>query len=74
MKRPRPSVVEKIQAQPRVETADVQNLLVGARAGLRFMGGQDLVNVSLSIARVEAAFAPPAPAKPAEPATPPAQG
>ena len=39
-----------------LDTADISNLLFAARNGLRGLGGQDLVNVSLSIARVEAAL------------------
>lgn len=66
MKKPRPTVVEKIQAKqfvPQVDIADVRNLLAAARHGLRFLGGQDLVNVSLSVARCELLLNPaPAPA------------
>jgi hypothetical protein len=54
-------VVEKIQAQqaePRLDMKDVRNLIVAARHGLRFLGGQDLVNVSLSVARCEALLNP----------------
>jgi hypothetical protein len=53
VKRPRPTVVEKLQAQ-RVENTDLHNVLVAARLGLQALRGQDLVNVSLAMARIEA--------------------
>lgn len=68
MKKPRPSVVEKIQAKqapkPEVSTVDIQNVVVAARLALRQLSGADLVNVSTSIANIEAAFAPEKPAEP----------
>ncbi len=70
MKKQRPTVVQKIQAkqaQPQVDTSDIGNLIFAARNGLRGLAGQDLVNVSLSIARVEAAIQASQP-KPPEPA------
>lgn len=71
MKKPHATVVEKIQAkqaEPRLDNRDVMNLIVAARHGLRFLGGQDLVNVSLSVARCEAALSPaPAPTPKEEP-------
>lgn len=69
MKKPRPTVVEKIQAQQtvlKIAPVDIQNLVVAARLALPKLSGSDLINVSTSIANVEAAFAPPAPAPAAE--------
>lgn len=62
MKKPRPTVVEKIQAKQaefRVDTADIQRLVGAARLGLQHLGGDVLVNASLAVARVEAALAQP---------------
>jgi hypothetical protein len=68
-KRQRPTVVEKIQAkqaQPVLNPVDVQNVIVAARLAVGRMAGADLINVSTSIANIEAAYAPKEPAKPAE--------
>lgn len=71
MKKPRLSVVEKIQAKqskPELNTADISNVIVAARHGLRFLSGRDLVNVSLSIANIEALLMPQQPAPAEQPA------
>lgn len=71
MKQPRQTGIEKIREMqakakdPKIDTSEITNLLFGARHGLRALAGQDLVNVSLSIARVEAVLA--ASATPSEP-------
>jgi hypothetical protein len=52
-----------VSSEPRIDTADLSNLVIAARLGLQFLRGQDLVNVSLSIARTEQALTQ---AKPAE--------
>ncbi len=67
MKKPRPTVVENIQAKQAVQMAspiDIQNLLVAARRALPGLSGSDLINVSTSISNVEALFAPPKAAAP----------
>ncbi len=61
MKKPRPTVVENIQAKQsarQIQNVDLQNLVVAARLALRQLNGTDLVNVSTSIANIEALFAP----------------
>ena len=46
---------------PVLNQVDVQNVIVAARMALRGMAGADLVNVSTSIANIEAAYQPPKP-------------
>lgn len=70
MKKPRPTVIEKIQAQqaqPVLNPVDVQNVIVAARRALNGLAGRDLVNVCTSIANIEAAYAPKEQAPPAAP-------
>lgn len=75
-KKPRPTVVEKIAAKqaprPEINPTDIANVIVAARRGLGTLGGQDLVNVSTSIARLEAALAQISAPAAAPEATPPA--
>jgi hypothetical protein len=69
VKPPRPTVVEKIQAkqaQPVLNPVDVQNVVFAARRALSQLAGTDLLNVSVSIANIEQAYAPKAPAKSSE--------
>ncbi len=70
MKKPRPTVVENIQAKQAaqmINPVDLQNLVVAARRALSGLSGSDLINVSTSISNVEALFAPPKDAEPAKP-------
>jgi hypothetical protein len=79
VKRPRPTVVEKIKAKQaaaaptaQINPQDIANVLVAARRSLGGFQGVDLVNIAGSIANLEAALAALQP-KPAEkPAAPPA--
>lgn len=83
-KRPRLSVVEKIQAkqvevpQAQINPADIANVLFAAKHGLMHLGSHDRVNVSVSMANLEdalqkiAAAQNPAPAAPAPTEAPPA--
>ncbi len=87
MKKPRPTVVEKILAQKaaapppvQINPQDVGNVLIAARRGIGLMQGVDLVNVAASIANLDAvlaamqaAAAPPAPATPPAPPAEPAK-
>lgn len=76
MKRPRPTLVEKIQAKqaaPQVQTQDIANVIVAARRGLQTLSGADLVNVAASIANLEAALAPAQAPAPTTPPAPPAE-
>ena len=70
MNKPRPSTIEKIQAkqaQPILNPGDVQNVLIAARRALPQLAGPDLLNVSVSIANIERAYAPKDQPKPPEP-------
>jgi hypothetical protein len=64
MKRPRPTVVEKIQAQqqpaqPQILLEDVANLLQALRqGGLLALKGAEIAAVGASMGRLEAAIAP----------------
>jgi hypothetical protein len=71
-KRPRPTVIEKIQAKQaaaapsaQINPQDIANVLVAARRALGGFQGVDLVNIAGSIANLEAALAALRP-KPAE--------
>ncbi len=61
-KRPRLSVVEKIQAkqvevpQAAINPADIANVLFAAKHGLMHLGAHDRVNVSVSMANLEDAL------------------
>jgi hypothetical protein len=55
------------QAQPTINQADVLNVVFAARRMLPHLVSADLLNVSVSIANLEAAYAPKEPPKPAEP-------
>ncbi len=57
-RRPRPSVIEKIQAKqaaeaPQFTLDDLGNLVFAARRSVGAIGGQDMINVASSIARAE---------------------
>lgn len=58
MKPKKPNIMQRLkesETEPRIEATDVANLCVALRrGGLLAMQGQDLVNVSHSLARCEA--------------------
>lgn len=64
MKKPRPTVVEKIQAQqaaavPQVRFDDIHNVLQALRhGGLGTLSGAEIAAVGASMGRLEAAIAP----------------
>ncbi len=64
MAKPRPSVVEKIQAKQAaaaptvINPADIQNLVFAARRALVGLTGPDFDNVARSISAIESLFAP----------------
>lgn len=61
MKRAKPNIVDRLKAkaaaQPNVQAQDLANVLVAARLGLPQLRGVDLVNVSVSMANLEAVVA-----------------
>jgi len=78
VKRAKPNIIERLKdkaaaaAGPQVQAVDIQNVMVAARLALPQLRGVDLINVSTSLANLEAAFAPKAPA--AQPPAAPAAG